>query len=213
MRRYRRLLIAGALASVMTAFGAAALLGAMPIGKAGLPVFPTQVDDGRPLPIPSTGPVIGPAYPAEQAAVLPADLLEVAAPARPNTDGGSLSAYRRDRLAVLAGLPKESSVAARVTFRTSLPPAEALALLTGQGFTVMYVEFVVPGATDHGGFVISHLDQNLAAHPDLQVVHVAGWGPTSGLATLAANSSVWLVDPAGQQNFYWAAQRTGILAP
>ncbi|MBI2780398.1 MAG: hypothetical protein HYX55_01210 [Chloroflexi bacterium] len=192
--------------------GGVGLLAASYLSKEALPTFPASFDDGRPLPIPSMKNALGPAVATPQTVEVPADLIDVEKPVQPQKDKAGLEAYRGSRASALRALPVDRSSMARITFRSGMLPDEALALLAAHEFVGIYVEWELLDSFEHGGTPVWQLDQVRAEQPGLLVVHAAGWGNVAGLQDLAMDPHVWLVDPAGTQDFYWSAKSAGALS-
>jgi len=108
-----------------------------------------------------------------------------------------LLAYVSARRAALAARAKSGPADAALAALTLRKPATIDAfngLVSRYGLQVTYLEWLVPGTSDHGGTPPADAAAVLAQYPGAQFVYGLAVAKPSDLAAAAADPSVWLVD-------------------
>jgi hypothetical protein len=152
---------------------------------------PGQVDPA--FAVPSRGPAGVQAPEVQAPSERPASVND-SKTARRNAD--SVKSYmtaKRQTLKDAAKTRPSKVEMAALTSRRAMPRDAFLDLATRHSVALTYVEWVVPGATDHGGCSLADLNDVLARFPNAQLVYGIGTGTDENLALVASESDIWLV--------------------
>lgn len=75
-----------------------------------------------------------------------------------------------------------------------MKPTDFVARAKKAGLEPTYVEWYVPGLSDHGGGPVENVAQSEARYPNALSVFLLAQGTNGNLADLATDPDVWLVD-------------------